>query len=118
DSGLYHYTVIRWANEHPVVPGVGNLSSTYAINNVSFLYNAMLNTGPWTDRGEHIANGLLLLMLWIHVVRAAANFIGNRGRLAENVFGLLLLPPAVMLAIAKDVASPKTDLPSGVLVLV
>jgi hypothetical protein len=26
DSGLYHYQLVRWANEHPVVPGLANLS--------------------------------------------------------------------------------------------
>src|SRR4051812_26774683 len=44
DSGLYHYTAIRWANEHRIVPGVANLSAPQALNNASFLYNAVLNT--------------------------------------------------------------------------
>ena len=53
--------LVKRVNEYRVVPGVANLSAPQALNNASFLYNAVLNTGPWAGRGQHVANGLLLI---------------------------------------------------------
>lgn len=118
DSGLYHFSAILWAKSYPVVPGIGNLAATLALNNGSFLYAAMLDHGPWAGRVEHIANGLLLLVFWVHVLRALWLAAGRRGWLPENIYWAALLPIAVMLTIAKDVSSPKTDLSAGVLMMV
>lgn len=44
DSGLYHFQSIRWANEYPIVPGLGNLHGRLAFNQSFFLYIASINT--------------------------------------------------------------------------
>ena len=122
DSGNYHYTVIRWANEYPAIPGLANLSAVYTYNNASLLYAAMLNTGPWAGRGEHITNGLLVIALFAQVISAIFRLLSRRSTsdagTTLDLFDLVLLIPAVMLTLAKDLPSPKTDLPPGVLTLV
>lgn len=122
DSGLYHYAVMRWCNEFAVVPGLGNLSGPFALNNSSLLYAAMLDTGPWNGRANHIANGVLLLALGAQAVRGAgrlwrsARGVARAG--AADVLDAVLLIPVVMLAVAEDVSSPKTDLPVGAVMMV
>ncbi|MHC4397396.1 MAG: hypothetical protein ACYS1A_17285, partial [Planctomycetota bacterium] len=63
DSGLYHLSGVRWNTAYPIVVGLGNLHGPLAFNNVSFLYGALLETGPWYGRSNHLANGLLLAVL-------------------------------------------------------
>lgn len=118
DSGNYHYTVIRWANEYPAVPGLANLSAVYTYNNSSLLYAAMMNTGPWRGRGEHVTNGLLIIALFAQVLAALFRLLREGVGKTTDFFDLVLLTPAVMLTLAKDLPSPKTDLPAGVLTLV
>ncbi len=118
DSGSYHYQVIRWANEHHVVPGLANLAARYALNSSSLLYAAMLNTGPWQGRSEHVANGMLLLVLFTQVLVAMARLVRGSRRPAIDVYHVVLLVPAVMLLFSKEVRSPTTDLAAGVVLFV
>lgn len=60
DSGSYHYAIILWNHGWSIVPGLGNLSPMYAINNSSLLYASMLNVGPWSNAVGHVCNGLLV----------------------------------------------------------
>jgi hypothetical protein len=63
DTGLYHLNAVRWLKTYAIVPGLGNLHGRLAYNNSSFLYDALLDLGPWAGRGRHLANGLLLAVL-------------------------------------------------------
>jgi hypothetical protein len=62
DSGLYHFGSIRWLNEHPIVPGLGNLHWRLALNQSYFGFLAFLNIEPYWGRG-YAAGGLFLLLL-------------------------------------------------------
>jgi len=60
DSFLYHIPSIKWASSYPVVPGLGLLHDRLGFNQSYFLYAAMLNNGPFTEKYHHIASALLL----------------------------------------------------------
>ena len=60
DSGLYHFTLIRWANEHALPLGLGNLHGRLAFNQSFFVYVAFLNRLPLVGFGHNLANSLLL----------------------------------------------------------
>lgn len=62
DSGLYHFQTIRWINEYPVVPGLGNLHWRLAFNQSYFNFLAVLNIYPYWNRG-YALGGLFLLLL-------------------------------------------------------
>lgn len=62
DSGLYHLNVIRWTNEFPLVPGLGNLHGRLAFNSSFFTYVAALNLYPFFGNGRSIANSFLILL--------------------------------------------------------
>lgn len=112
DSGLYHYNVIRWNNEHALTPGLGNLHIRLAFNNASLLYSALVNTGPWAERGNHIGNGMLLMVLMIQSLVGLGRCLRADGApRATDLFLAFLLPVSVMLALSKEMSSAKTDLP-------
>jgi hypothetical protein len=60
DSGIYHFSSIRWANQLPLPPGLGNLHGRLAFNQSYFLYVALLNNFPIVGFGHNLANSLLL----------------------------------------------------------
>jgi hypothetical protein len=60
DSGIYHFSSIRWANQLPLPPGLGNLHGRLAFNQSYFLYVAFLNNFPVAGFGHNLANSLLL----------------------------------------------------------
>jgi len=60
DSGIYHFSSIRWANQLPLPPGLGNLHGRLAFNQSYFLYVAFLNSLPVVGFGHNLANSLLL----------------------------------------------------------
>jgi hypothetical protein len=58
DSGIYHFSSIRWANDLPLPPGLGNLHGHLAFNQSYFLFVAFLNNFP-SGYGHNFANSLL-----------------------------------------------------------
>jgi hypothetical protein len=62
DSGLYHFGSIRWLNEYPIVPGLGNLHWRLALNQSYFGFLALLNIAPFWGKG-YATGGLFLLLL-------------------------------------------------------
>jgi hypothetical protein len=61
DSCLYHIATIRWFEQHPIVPGLGNANLRLAFNHAYYLYASLFDVGPLRGNGERLANGLLLL---------------------------------------------------------
>jgi len=61
DSCLYHVATIRWFEQHPIVPGLGNVHLRLAFNHAYYLYASLFDVGPLRGNGERLANGLLLL---------------------------------------------------------
>lgn len=67
DSGLYHFETIRWLNEYPLVPGLGNLHWRFAFNQSHFNFLALLNVAPFWGKG-YASGGLFLLLLAVLTV--------------------------------------------------
>ncbi len=62
DSGLYHFGSIRWLNEYPIIPGLGNLHMRFAFNQSYFNFLALANIYPLWNQG-YVAGGFFLLLL-------------------------------------------------------
>jgi len=117
DSGLYHLQVVRWAEQYPAIPGIGNLDGPLAFNNSSLLFDAMLSAGPWQGRSNHLANGLFVLVfLWQAIVAGARLAAGERR--PRRLFEFMLLAPAVGVGLRGRVSAFVTDLPTSLVVLV
>jgi hypothetical protein len=98
DSGIYHFSSIRWANDLPLPPGLGNLHGHLAFNQSYFLFVAFLNNFP-SGYGHTFANSLLFAaaLMTISCKRrrfsnlASAQFERDR-RLYIQVLLRLLMP--------------------------
>lgn len=62
DSGLYHFGSIRWLNEYPIVPGLGNVHWRLAMNQSYFGFLSLVNIYPFWNKG-YAVGGLFLLYL-------------------------------------------------------
>ncbi len=104
DSGLYHFASIRWLNDEPIVPGLGNLHWRLALNQSYFAFLALLNLAPYWNKG-YAAGGLFLLLL-----TSASLFefgLKSRSPWRAVVAGLLGL---YVCQIAGSIANPSPDL--------
>ena len=103
DSGLYHFASIRWLNEQPLVPGIGNLHWRLALNQSYFGFAALLNVAPFWGKG-YAASGLLILLLCTATLLETCT---GQGRLWRRLVGGLL---AIYLGyLASGVANPAPD---------
>src|SRR5262245_37220698 len=119
DSGLYHFTTMRWAASYPIVPGLGHLHYRIAFNSSYFLYVAMLDVGPWAQKSHHLANGLLLLVLLTQILSSGFKLVNGSERLqVYNLFDIMLLAPVLKESWGPNVASPSPDLPVFILGIV
>jgi hypothetical protein len=103
DSGLYHFGSIRWLNEYPIVPGLGNLHWRLALNQSYFGFLALLNFAPYWGKG-YAAGGLFLLLLTAFTVLE----IGlNQSRLWRWIFGGILF--SYLCLLSGPIANPMPD---------
>ena len=56
---------------YPIVPGLGNLFSSLALNHSVYLYDALLDASMWSGRSHYIATGLLMLVYLAYAVKGA-----------------------------------------------
>lgn len=118
DSGLYHVPTTRWFADFPIVVGLGNLYGPFALNHSYLLYVAALDVGPFTERAYHVANSVLVTVVFARVLLALWTLVARGTRTVEDLYWALLLPVAVSLALDINFTSPSPDLPVIVLGLV
>ncbi|SMB89317.1 hypothetical protein SAMN00120144_0908 [Hymenobacter roseosalivarius DSM 11622] len=91
DSGLYHFQTLKWLNEYPTVPGLGNLHGRLAFNSSWFpllsLFRYDSPLGPVYGLG-----GFLYGLLLVALVRATTGArCGSREAWALPLLFFLLL---------------------------
>lgn len=95
DTGFRDIQLVMWIDAYPIVPGLGNLFSSYAFNHSVYLYDALLDASIWSGRSYHIATGLLLL---VYLAYALGGFIqvgrsrGAEGLRWSRLFASLTIP--------------------------
>ncbi len=110
DTGLYHMGAVIWNSTYPIVKGLGNLHGRFAFNNSHFLYVALLDVGPWTDRAYHLANGFLVTALMVQTVLGLRSAVAERRQVYVSAFLLaLMLGPTVQAASSPNVTSFSAD---------
>ena len=122
DLGLYHFGAIGYALKYPTLPGLGNVEERLSAGDAHLLFVAFLQHGPWARAGFHLADGLLVAMLFVDlssrfVLRPALRWPASfTGRMA------LLLVPATIVVVGirptHRLSSPNLDLAAFVLVAV
>lgn len=117
EAALYQLGVVRWTTTFPLVPGLGNLHGRLAFNNSSLLYAALFEAGPWHGRSNHVANGLLIVVLFIQIVLSGLRLfrVDQESRAAYVLDVVLLAPILVGMVFRQRIASLSTDLTVAVL---
>lgn len=111
DSGLYHLTSVSWLKSYPIIPGLGNLHSRLAFNNSYFLYAAILDFGPWIQKSQHLANGLILSVLIIQIFLSGMTFFKHSSKISlYHIFYILFLGPVLTLTVTLYISSPSPDM--------
>ncbi len=122
DSGLYHFSSIRWLNEFPIVLGLGNLHGRLAYNQSILFYVAHLNLYPYFNHGHNIANGFLLFLLLaeglLHITKKITEKDTAADKSAANLLWVFVLPVIAYLAPIAELSSPKPDTASSILQIV
>ena len=102
DSWLYHFQSIRWINEYPIVPGLGNLHGRLAFNQSHFGFLALLNFFPYWNKGYAVGG----LLLFLAAAYTAFSVMRRDIPYSKLLFVLLLI---VIEPMAKYSASPSPD---------
>ena len=124
DSGLYHFSAIRWINSYPIVPGLGNLHGRLAFNQSFFIYVAALNIYPFFAHGHAVANSFLLLLTIATCLDFLRPVFGYpslliRAHPFQYLSALFALPVLGYLSLfSSDLSSPSPDLACTLLQLV
>lgn len=115
DSGNYHVAGIRWASEYAIVPGLGNLLDLLSLNNTIFLCHALVDTGFWWGRSNHLVNPFLIAVLMTQAVIAWARCVRPENEVQPaDVFLATVLPLATAMAVGGEASSPGTDLGASI----
>jgi len=91
DTDLYHYSIVRWINEFPAVPGLCNLHARLAIPSAFLLFSGWVDNGWWDLRSAWIVNPFLLIIVtsqWLRNILIKDDRIPLRTKL----FCILTLP--------------------------
>jgi hypothetical protein len=120
DLGLYHLSAIRYALKFATIPGLGNLHERLSAGDAHLLFVALLEHGPWSNAGFHLADGLLVALLLVELAFRIARRHGWRDSYSSRM-ALLLLPATVVVVGVRPthrLSSPNLDLAAFVLVVV
>jgi hypothetical protein len=114
DAGLYHLSYVRWATEHPIVPGLANLHYRLGFNSPSLLWTAATDGLGF---GTHVSVSLL-------VVASTLRGLIGLGRLSRpkpdvvDVYWAFLLAPLVAHAVTLHELRISTPDPDTAMALV
>jgi hypothetical protein len=113
DTGLYHAQALRWIEEYPVIPGLGNLHSRLAINSAWYLPYALfgfsfLDLGPF-----HALNGFLTLVFSLVSLQGLSNLIKKQYSCSNILRAGMALPG--ILVYKDQLSAPTPDIPAALL---
>jgi hypothetical protein len=106
DAGLYYFGSIRWLNEYPITPGLGNLYVQLAYNQSYFNLGALFNFFPIWNRGFAIVAPLFLILSFWSMIRINLDHAPS-GQLMKWLICLVLCN------FINDVSSPGVEIGVG-----
>ncbi len=110
DVGSYYVPMVRWISEYAIVPGLGNLYLPFGHGQSYLLYVAWLDVGPFARRSFHVANGVLLLIVFARGLVGAGRLLRREGGARPaDVFYVCCIPALVQLAASIYLTSPMPE---------
>jgi hypothetical protein len=123
DSGLYHFSLIRWLANFGTVPGIALLVPNFGFTSAWFAFSAPLNADWSIDRTGATANGLVFLLLILQLLITLGRLIRQQGQLSDWFVAIydsfLLLFLTIRISVIPDILiSPSPDIPALLLVAI
>lgn len=111
DSMGYHFTTIEWYEKYKAIPGLANVHGRYAFNPANFIISAAYSFSSLIRQAVYPLNYVLVLLFYGWLLK---QIIEGRSLLIQ----LILLGAAFFLFQISlvNIASPSSDLLSGILV--
>ncbi len=114
DTGLYHAQAIRWIEEYPVVPGLGNLHDPLGYNSAWFPTSALFSFSFLGSQSFRPAGGFLFLLAAAYGLSRLDALL--RGEIALVTAGAVLSVFLLRRFLSWELSSPGTDLPATILI--
>lgn len=114
DTGLYYAQSIRWIEEYPAVPGLGNLHTRLAYNSSWFLPSALFSFAFLGLSSFHVFGGFFYLIVNVYALGKLNSLIG--GSYTFSNIAALLSGFLMRRYFRYDLSSPVTDMPAALLV--
>jgi len=109
DTSLYHAQAIRWIEEYPAVPGLGNLDPRLGANSTWFVLNALFSFSFFKLQSFHIVPSFLFLVSLLYFLDGFRHILKGSVRLSQ-ILKIGFVPFAFYILI-DETSSPGTDLP-------
>lgn len=93
DTDLYHAQTVKWAEQYPVVVGLGNLYSGFALNSSVFTLHALFSFHYFSGQSMHAVSGLMVvwLALYCYALSFGVNTSARLHSVVRAFTSLLLL---------------------------
>jgi hypothetical protein len=123
DSGLYHYTLMRWLANFGTVPGVALLFPNFGFTSAWFAFSAPLNPDGWSDRASATANGFIFLLAGLQLLMSGWRSIQQQAQLSDWFviidYSCIMLFMTIRIGVMSDIlVSPSPDIPAVLLVAI
>jgi hypothetical protein len=116
DAGLYHVQTIKWIESYGVVPGLGNLHGTYALNSMWHPLSALFGFSFFGIQSLHVLNGVLFIFAVGFFLRGVTDILNGSGALTSIIKAAAI--PFSLFVYKPHIGSPSTDMPAALLVWV
>jgi len=91
DSGIYHYSILRWTATYSIVPGLANLNARLGFNSSSLLFPTLLDSGFWPRSAQHVCSCTLFFALAAQLASSAYRLLTQNTALRSDVFAIFVL---------------------------
>lgn len=99
DTNLYHWNMIRWGVEYPLVPGLAHFHERFGTNSGHWVLASILDGSPWRGRSNHVFMGYIILT---SVALALASLLNRKqNRSVADIFRAFTVFPMCGLALDK-----------------
>lgn len=115
DTYLYHFNMVAWNRNYPVVPGLANLHDRLGFNSSFLLVAGFVERFLKQGYSTFILNGYLTISLLIYYFFIAIK--KTEGRFVRS-FATLMLPFIISMLFYNETSSLSTDLPVGIFSLI
>ncbi len=114
DTALYHAQAIRWIENYPAVPGLGNFYLHLAYNSSWFLASSLFSFSFLRIKSFHVLNGYVFLLGIFYFLRVLGPLFKKEMKIS-SLLSIFLLPIFVYLY-TNFLSSPETDMPTSLLI--